>query len=159
MMAFYLILAIFLAVLDQLVKLAVRQQMGEGQVIDLIPNLINLTYQENRGISFSLFADLPESMRALFLTGVSALVVLGLLVYLKKHWPSYQRGERLGFALILGGALGNLIDRGWRGSVTDYMHFYYFDQSFFVNNLADDLISIGFVLVLIYSFKERVHEK
>jgi len=152
-MAFYVFLALFLTAVDQLVKLAVRGYMVPDQMINLVPGFVELIHQENKGISFSAFSDLPEFWRAPILAGVSGLVIVGLLVYLKKHWPSYERGERFGFTLILGGAMGNLIDRAFRGSVTDYMYFHIDRTSLFVNNLADDFISVGFVLVLVYSFK------
>lgn len=150
----YVALIFVLTLADQLIKLWVRAAILPGHRIELIPHFIDLTYQENRGISFSLLAELPESIRQPTLAGVSALVILALSVYLVKKRAQLPQLELLGFSLILAGALGNLIDRAFRGSVTDYMYFHAFETGFFVNNFADDLISIGFVLVLWQSFKK-----
>jgi len=153
----YLLWTLGLVALDQGIKVWVRQTMTPQTAIELIPNLIHLTAQENRGISFSFLSSLPETYRQPALAGVSLLVILGLLVYMWRSWSDLPKIERIGFCLIVSGALGNLIDRAFRGSVTDYMYFHYYDTSFFVNNLADDLISFGFVALLYHSFK-KPHE-
>ena len=150
----YLALIALLTLIDQLIKVWVRAEIPAGNRYELIPHFIDLTYQENRGISFSLLAELPEAFRQPALAGISALVILGLSLYLWRKWAQVPRLEKTGFSLILAGALGNLIDRAFRGSVTDYMYFRAWDTGFFVNNFADDLISIGFVLVIWQSFKK-----
>lgn len=151
----YLFAILGLTALDQALKAWAREALAQGAYVELIPNFIHLTYQENRGISFSLLADLPDSLRAPLLAGVSLAVILGLGVYCWKQRHSLPALEAWGYSLILAGALGNLIDRAWRQSVTDYMFFHWYDQGFFVNNLADDLISIGFVLVLWAGFRSK----
>ncbi|MCP4753527.1 MAG: signal peptidase II [Proteobacteria bacterium] len=138
--------------LDQLIKYLVRLHLTSGLNIELIPNLIQLTHQENRGISFSMLSDLPTGLRVPLLAGVSTVVVVGLCIYVYRSWSKLTTGEKWGFSLIISGAIGNLLDRAIRQQVTDYMHFHFFDFSFFVNNLADDLISIGFVIMLFQSF-------
>ena len=151
-MIFYLILIVILVFLDQLIKYLIRINLTSDSFIEIIPNLIHLTYQENRGISFSIFSDLPDFYRVSLLSGVSFIVVVGIFVYLYFSWEKLNPLDKLGFSLILSGAIGNLIDRFFREQVTDYMYFHFYDKSFFVNNLADDLISIGFVLLLFQSF-------
>ncbi len=144
----YIFLIFGITALDQFIKFWVRSTLSPTDYIELIPNLIHLTYQENRGVSFSFLSNLPDALRVPLLTGVSLLVILGLGYYLLKDFARLSQLDRWGFSLILSGALGNLIDRGFRHSVTDYMFFHFYETGFFVNNLADDLISIGFVLVL-----------
>ena len=144
----YLFAIVGLTALDQVIKVWARAALAEGAYLELIPNFIHLTHQENRGISFSFLANLPDVWRAPLLAGVSALVILGLGVYCYRHRHSLPTSEAWGYSLILAGAMGNLIDRAWRHSVTDYMYFHWYDTGFFVNNLADDLISVGFVLIL-----------
>ena len=153
-MPFYLFVIVVLVGLDQGIKFLVRTNLTTTSNIELIPNLIHLTYQENKGISFSMFADLSDSYRVPFLAGISAIVVIGLIIYVIRRWSELLTGEKWGFSLILSGAMGNLFDRAIRKQVTDYMHFHFYETSFFVNNLADDLISIGFVLLLLYSFRK-----
>ena len=149
----YFVCTIALVLIDQGIKIVVRQQLSPSDLIELIPNFIHLTYQENRGISFSFLSELPEGFRQPALAGVSLAVITGLLIYLWRNWIKIVKVERIGFCLILAGAIGNLIDRAFRGSVTDYMYFHFYDTSFFVNNFADDLISFGFVALLYHSFK------
>jgi len=146
----YLFLIFGLTALDQAIKVWVRANLRPTDFVELIPNLIHLTYQENRGISFSIFSDLPDGLRAPLLAGISLVVIIAMSWYLIKEFVNMGTLDRWGYSLILSGALGNLIDRAFRHSVTDYMYFHFFDHGFFVNNLADDLISIGFVLLVIH---------
>jgi len=156
-MLFYLVVILFLIGLDQGIKAIVRSNLSAASNIELIPNLVHLTYQENKGISFSLLADISDKYRVPLLAGISTVVVIGLLIYIVRQWRELVGGEKWGFSLIVSGALGNLLDRAIREQVTDYMHFHFYETSFFVNNLADDLISFGFVLLLFYSFRKRKH--
>jgi len=158
-MIYYLVTIIALVGVDQWIKVLVRTHLTSQSYIEVIPNLIHLTYQENKGISFSMLSDLSESIRVPLLAGVSAVVVIGMFIYLYRYWEQVNRGERWGFSLVLAGAIGNLIDRAFRGQVTDYMFFHYYDKSFFVNNFADDLISIGFVFMVLFSFKKKVEDQ
>ncbi len=154
-MIFYVVLIVIFVAIDQVIKVVVRNNLTPYDYIELIPNFIHLTYQENQGISFSLLADLPDNIRSPLLSGVSLIVIIGLSVYIIKQWKSLSTGEKWGFTLILSGAIGNLIDRAFRGQVTDYMFFHFYDTGFFVNNFADDLISIGFVLIIWQSFRKK----
>ncbi len=153
MLFFVIIMALFVVV-DQVIKVIIRNNLTPDAYIEVVPNLIHLTYQENQGISFSMLADLPLYIRVPLLSGVSLLVIIGLFIYIFKKWNHLNQGEKWGFILILSGAIGNLIDRALRGQVTDYMFFHFYDTSFFVNNFADDLISIGFVLIIWQSFRK-----
>ena len=154
-MRIYVVAIALMAGLDQLIKFLVRQYLTSHSYVEIIPNLIHLTYQENKGISFSFLADLPTMLRVPLLAGVSAIVIIGLSVYIYQKWESLLQWEKWGFVFILSGALGNLWDRIVRQQVTDYMYFHYYDTGFFVNNLADDLISIGFVLIVIAGFLKK----
>lgn len=155
-----MIAIVLLVGIDQVLKILVRSYLSADSYVELIPNFIHLTYQENQGISFSLLSELPDFIRIPLLTGVSALVILALSVFVYRQRNRLNRWEKWGFTLILAGALGNLIDRAFRQQVTDYMFFHFYQTSFFVNNLADDLISIGFVLMIWQSFvkKEKVDD-
>ncbi len=154
-MRIYIVAISILVAADQIIKIIVRNTLSPNSYIELIPNFIHLTYQENKGISFGLLADIPSAIRVPMLTGVSAFVIVGLCVFIYKNRHSLSKGEMWGFSLILSGAIGNLIDRAVRKQVTDYMYFHFFERSFFVNNFADDLISIGFVLIVWQSFRKK----
>ncbi|MCP4295003.1 MAG: signal peptidase II [Proteobacteria bacterium] len=158
-MLIYILFILIFVGLDQWIKILVRQNLTGLSNIEVIPNFIHLTHQENRGISFSMLSDLPDSIRVPLLSGISLVVVLIMLIYLYLKWEKIITLERWGFSLVLSGAIGNLIDRAFRQEVTDYMHFHFYDKSFFVNNLADDLISLGFVFMVYASFKDKAEEK
>ncbi|MDX2469014.1 MAG: signal peptidase II [SAR324 cluster bacterium] len=141
-----------LAGLDQAIKFWVRANLKSHVYTEVIPNFIHLTYQENKGVSFSFLADMPDSVRAPLLAGISLVVIVGMGIYFVRDFSKLTRLEHWGFTLILAGAIGNLIDRAFRHSVTDYMYFHFYTKGFFVNNLADDFISIGFVLLVVQGF-------
>ncbi len=154
----YITLILVFTGLDQLLKFAARLYLQPGSYVELIPNLIDLTLQENQGISFSLLSDLPALVRIPLLAGISLVVVVGLCIYVFRNWTSLATGEKWGFSLIISGAVGNLIDRIVRQQVTDYMFFHFYETGFFVNNLADDLITVGFVIILFQAFVTKKGE-
>ena len=138
-----------LVLLDQGVKTLVRTYVPLHRSSILIPNLIDLTHVENKGVSFSVLGGLPDGLRVPLLIGIS-LLALGILAY---YWW-HLRGKlntlsHFAFQLILGGAIGNLIDRAVFGAVTDFLHFRFYTTSFFVNNIADIFISAGVVAYLL----------
>jgi signal peptidase II len=112
---------------------------------------------QNRGVSFSLLADISDSFRVPLLVGVSLLAVVAMLYYQTRYWSELDFFTRSGLVLVLPGATGNLIDRAVYGYVTDFLHFHWYETSFFVNNLADCFISFGvifFIIPLLFSKNE-----
>ena len=146
---------VLLLLFDLLTKIWVRETIPLHQISPLLPPLLDLTHVQNRGVSFSVFADLPDAVRIPLLVGVSVAAVLAMLYYQIRYWKRLDLYTRLGLAFIIPGAVGNLIDRVQQGYVTDFIHFRWYDFSFFVNNVADCLISIGVVGFLITILRER----
>ena len=111
----------------------------------LWPDVFNLTYVTNTGAAFSLFSN----GGVYWLRWLSLIVSLGLMGF---AWfgPRFDRWEQLGYGLILGGALGNGIDRFVSGYVVDFLHFRLIDFPIF--NLADVSINIGIICLLIAAF-------
>jgi|SRR5271167_4930552 len=138
-------------VLDQATKLFVQAHMALYESIALIPNYLDITYTLNPGAAFSMLADAPAWVRLAFLLSMSTVMSIVLIVLL-------ARSERLSiysfaFALILGGAVGNLIDRALRGGrVIDFMRAHYYDLNYPIFNVADSAISIGVTLIILASF-------
>ena len=130
---------------DQAVKLEVRRSVPFGQRTVLIPNLLELTHTKNDGVSFGFLAGLPGWV----LVAVSMAAIVMLTFFWVTRREKLNGMSHLAFLLILPGAIGNLIDRAFLGAVTDYLHFRFYSTSFFVNNLADILISAGVVAFLI----------
>jgi signal peptidase II len=147
---------LWLLALDQGVKAWVRVAIPLHQTTVLVPNLLALTHVENRGVSFSFLGDVADGVRVPLLVGISVIAVLLLGSYWMRHRRHLHPLAEASFALILPGAIGNLIDRLVFGTVTDFLHFHFYDTSFFVNNVADILISLGVVAYLLGALLERV---
>lgn len=139
----YGLLTLSLTLVDQLVKELVETRLPLHGGIDLLPFLA-LLHSRNTGIAFSLFSDMSGLGLSLVMTAV--ILFVG---YLALRTAAAQIWARLGFALILGGALGNLIDRLTNGYVTDYIYFHTPVWSFAIFNLADAFISVGAGLVVL----------
>jgi signal peptidase II len=141
-------------VLDQATKLFVRAHMALYESIALIPNYLDLTYTLNPGAAFSMLANAPPWARMAFLLSMSSTAIIVLIVLLARA-PRISINS-VAFALILGGASGNLIDRALRGGrVIDFMRAHYYDLNYPVFNVADSAISIGVTLIILASFFVR----
>lgn len=132
--------------LDQVTKYWVVQTFNLGESLPLIPGVFHFTYVTNTGAAFSLFSGKVEWLRWLSL-GVS-LLLIGLALL----GPVLARWDQLGYGLILGGAMGNGIDRFTLGYVVDFLDFRLIN--FAVFNVADSFISIGIACLLIASFQK-----
>ncbi len=117
----------------------------------LIPNWFDITYTLNPGAAFSLFAGMPAWFRSSFLLGLAAAAIVVITVLLIRD-PRFNLTSA-SLALILAGAIGNLIDRIWRGPVVDFILMHYYNHNYPVFNVADSAITIGVVLILITSLK------
>ena len=122
----------------------------------LVPHLLDLTHVENRGVSFSFLGTVADHVRVPLLVGISVAALAVLAFYWLRHRAELGAFGHLAFLLILPGAVGNLIDRTRYGTVTDFLHFRFYDTSFFVNNLADIFISGG---VVAYALGVLVHTR
>ena len=138
------IIAALLAI-DLVSKIWIRANVPLYELTTLIPNFIDLTHVQNRGVSFSFLSDLNDSIRLPLLIGVSVLATTGMIFYQLRYWLDLDEWTKHGLTWILPGAMGNLVDRAWFGQVTDFFHFRWFEVSFFVNNFADIFISFGVV--------------
>jgi len=142
----YALLTIVAIALDQWIKQWVETGLPFQEKIDLLPFLaLFRTY--NTGIAFSMFSSLSD-------TGLIAVaaVVVAFVLYLALKTPPNQVLARIGFALIVGGALGNVIDRTVYGHVIDYILFHTPVWSFAIFNLADVFISVGAAAVVLDEF-------
>ncbi|MBF6568173.1 MAG: signal peptidase II [Candidatus Binataceae bacterium] len=138
-------------ILDQASKLYVASHLRLYQMIALVPNVLDITYTLNPGAAFSLFVNLSPGLRAGMLFAISAAAIVILTILLGQ--ARMITANAVAFALILGGALGNLIDRALRGRVIDFIYMHYYRWSYPVFNLADSAITIGVVLILIASLR------
>jgi signal peptidase II len=144
------LITIPLIAVDQLSKIYISNHMMMYESIPIIPNWFDITYTQNPGAAFSMFANFPPVFRTVFLFALSATAIVVLLVMIA------QTDEisliSVAFALVLAGASGNLIDRAIRGRVIDFIRVHYFDASYPIFNVADSAITIGVILIILSTF-------
>jgi len=133
---------------DQIIKALVRSSVGLFESRPLIPGLVDLAHVRNEGVAFGLFNRVELPFKWVFTTTL-ALAALGGITYYARHIRPSERLARIGLSMILGGAVGNLIDRVWAGYVLDFVDVYWRDWHFWAFNVADACISIGAVLVFV----------
>ena len=136
-------LALIAALLDQGVKQWAEAALPFHELVPLLP-FLGLYRTYNTGVAFSLFSG-SGAWGLLVMT----VLVIGFVLFLALRTEGHQRLARAGFALVVGGALGNLVDRSVHGHVIDYVLFHTPVWSFAVFNLADAFITVGAGLVLL----------
>jgi signal peptidase II len=131
---------------DQTTKRLVDRSIPLHASIPVIPGCFDLTHVQNTGAAFGLFASVESPVRTLALNAVAFTVFLAVLVY---AWRTSVASTRLqlGLSLILGGAVGNLIDRVSSGSVTDFLDVYLGSYRWPAFNVADSAITVGVLLL------------
>jgi signal peptidase II len=142
--------------LDQLSKLYVSSHLRMFQAVAVIRGWLDITYTLNPGAAFSLFATMPPAFRGVFFIALSVIAIVVLIALLARR--STPLDSAIAFALILGGTVGNLIDRIARGEVIDFIYFHHESFSYPVFNIADSAITIGVAIILIGSLFERPRE-
>jgi signal peptidase II len=140
-------LALLVILLDQLSKAVIVAKIKLFEAVPLLP-FLELTQLHNTGAAFSFLAGASGWQRWFFI-GLALVVAVAILVWLRQIDPRRQRMLAIGLALILGGALGNMIDRAWLGHVIDFIHFYWPGGDFPAFNVADSSISIGAGLLIL----------
>ena len=148
-MAFGLAVAAVVALVDQLAKawiLGLFAERPPGSLLPVMP-FFNLALTWNRGMSFGLF-DNDAAVNTIVFTALAAVIVLGLLVWM---WRAREALVVLAIGLVIGGAIGNVIDRLSRGAVVDFLDFHLGQWHFYVFNTADAAISVGVALMLLDS--------
>ena len=142
-MAYALAFAVF--VIDQLVKYWIIHivRLEEQMSIPVLP-FLSLTWVENRGVSMGMLTAGTEVGRWM-LVGLTALIAIVVAFWIRREraWP-----EALALGLVLGGALGNIVDRIRFGYVVDFVHLHAGPWSFYVFNVADAAITIGVIILL-----------
>ncbi len=146
----WIALAIAVLAADQLAKAAILATFVPGQELPLLP-FFSLVLAFNRGAAFSFLAGADGWQRWLF-TAI-AIAASVFIVWLLRRGGS--RLYLLGLALILGGALGNLVDRLWLGQVVDFVLLHWRGWSYPAFNLADSAITAGAALLIVDSFRQR----
>ena len=142
----WLALALALVLADQLTKQAVLLTFKLGERMPVMPGFFDLTLLFNSGAAFSFLANAGGWQRWLFI-GIGVVATAFICLMLWRHGS--QRLFSFALSLILGGAIGNIIDRILRGEVVDFLLFYWRGWYFPAFNVADSAITIGAVLLII----------
>jgi signal peptidase II len=141
-------------VLDQITKLLVLDSMPIYHSIQIIPGFFNLTHIHNPGGAFGFLSTSSSTVQRFVFLFASSLAI-GLVLYFYKKTPSSFIWLLTGFALVIGGALGNLIDRFRMGKVVDFLDFYIGNLHWPAFNVADSAVSVGmFIFVVHLIFKK-----
>jgi signal peptidase II len=149
-------LPIAIVVLDQLTKALVRSLVPLSSSVEVVPGLMNFTHVRNTGAAFGFLngSDFPLK------TIVIPVVGLGAIVWVAVYAAGLARNQwlaRLGLALIMGGAAGNLLDRVIVGSVVDFVDVYWRTYHFWAFNVADSAISVGVAIMILDMLGVRAH--
>ena len=144
----------FIITADQLTKFVVDQTMPLHHSIPVIDNLFSLTYIRNTGAAFGILAGSHEAFRLPVLI-IFSLIAIGFILAMLKRLPSNETGLITALAFILGGAIGNLIDRIAYGEVIDFLDFYWSGYHWPAFNIADSFITVGVLIIVYYLIQAK----
>lgn len=145
----YYIIAGILVVLDQITKWIVVKNMELYEQITIVKDFFYLTSHRNKGAAWGILEG-----KMIFFYIVTTIVIIGVIFYMQK----YARENKLlaiSLSFILGGAIGNFIDRIFRGEVVDFLDFIIFNYDYPIFNVADSSLVVGVILVLIATFLDE----
>ena len=146
----WLWLAAVIVAVDQLSKFAILRNFSFGERLAVVPGLFDLTLVYNRGAAFSFLAG-ASGWQRWFFTGLGVAAAIFIVWLLARHGT--QRLFSFALALILGGAIGNVIDRVARGQVVDFLLVYWQRWHWPAFNVADSAITVGAVLLIVDEFR------
>jgi signal peptidase II len=151
-------IAAAVVVIDRVTKTYIRSAYTSWDVTPVIGGFFNIVHTENPGAAFGIFADSPSAWSSMLLVAVSLVVMAIIGVMLWRPRPSALQAPGLvsvGLALVFGGALGNVWDRLFGGTVTDFLQVFFGSYEFPSFNAADSAITVGAALLLIDLWRTR----
>lgn len=143
-------------VLDQITKWLVRTRVPLYSSVEVIPNFLDITHVRNTGAAFGFLNAVDFPGKTIIIAVVAIVALIGVSAY-AGTMNSQQLLSRLGMALIIGGAAGNLIDRVFVGSVVDFVDAYWGSFHFWAFNVADSAITVGVILVILDMMGTSAH--
>ena len=145
----YYIIALMIIILDQITKWFIVKKIELHESIPIIENFFAITSHRNKGAAWGM---LQGQMTFFYI--VTVIVVIGIIYMLHKH-AKENKLLAISLSVILGGAIGNFIDRLFRKEVVDFLDFTIFSYDFPIFNVADSALTIGVILVIIATFLEE----
>jgi signal peptidase II len=144
--------------IDRVTKVYIRTRVSYWEILPVVPGFFNIVHVENPGAAFGALAYFTSEWRAVLLVGISLAVMAIIAMVL---WRPARLGVidtgllRTGLSLVFGGAMGNVWDRLARGTVTDFLQFFFGSYEFPSFNAADSAITIGAGLLLLDLLRSR----
>ncbi len=135
-------LPLVILALDQITKELVRRSLELHESVTVIPGFLDFTHVRNTGAAFGILNSADFEYKTIFIVVIASAGLIGVAAY-SASLASQQLAARIGLALIIGGAAGNLIDRVLVGYVVDFVDVYWRDHHFWAFNVADSAITIG----------------
>lgn len=149
----YYIIAFGIIILDQLTKWLVVRNMEVRESIPIVENIIHLTSHRNAGAAFGILQG------QMWLFYVATVAVVAVIIYMIQTQLEGSRWYGTALGLILGGAIGNFIDRLLEGAVVDFIDVYIFTYNFPIFNVADISLVTGVIMVIIHVFLEEKRQE
>ena len=146
---YYYLLALVIIALDQITKAIIVNKMELGESIQVIENFLYITSHRNPGAAWGILAG-----KMWFFYIVTVVVIIALVFYIQKMAKTHML-VGVALALMLGGAIGNLIDRILHQEVVDFIDTYIFGYNFPIFNVADSALTVGVALLIIYMLFEE----
>ena len=143
------ILTLLFIILDIASKLVVSRYMSLNETLVVIKKFFNITYVHNTGVAWSMF-----SHNSFLVVIISLIVIMGILLYIKNNNHDSVT-EKFAYSLVLGGALGNFINRIVFGYVIDFIDVKIFNYDYPIFNLADIFIVVGVFMLVIYTWRKE----
>lgn len=142
-------LTLVVILLDMVSKYIVSKLLIVNESVMIIKNFFNITYVRNTGAAFSIFSE-----NTFLVMVISFMIIMGIILYISKNKPS-NKIEKISYSLILGGAIGNFIDRIIYGYVRDFIEIDIFGWDYPIFNLADVFVVVGVILLVIATWRGR----
>ena len=143
-----LLLPVAIVVLDQVTKFVVNRRLPLHSSVTVIPGLIDFTHVRNSGAAFGILNAVEFPFKTVIIAVIASAALIGVGMY-AASLAHHQLVARIGLALIIGGAAGNLIDRIAAGSVVDFVDVYWRTWHFWAFNVADSAITIGVAIMIL----------
>lgn len=152
------LIAVVIVVLDQITKYLIDTRMLLHESIPVVQGFFNITYVKNPGAAFGFLADASQLFRAFFFIGITIAAIILIVYYIRKT-KVRDLLVITPLSLIMGGAVGNLIDRVRFGEVIDFLDVYIGPHHWPAFNVADSAISVGAVLLIFEMMRKRKDEQ
>ncbi|MDP4096915.1 signal peptidase II [Paenibacillus sp. P96] len=150
----YYVVAFIVFLLDQGTKYLIATRLELGETIPVIGSFFQITSHRNRGAAFGIL----QGQRELFIV-ITVVVVIAIIWYLRKTIRNGQKLLPFGLSLVLGGAIGNFLDRAIAGEVVDFARFNFGSYTFPIFNIADSAIVVGVAIIILDTLLDTRRQK